>query len=137
MPKDEQGWMVNVDARTYSQHLEKRVSSGERRPVIHNAADLLGPGYAPYVTVTDDFGEVDDRALISGFYATGNFVFQTIAFRYFDIGSASTAIAGRQISYGDGDMTAIPPDPPSASSIDMRTFNIILGEKRFSVWVSM
>lgn len=145
MPKDEQGWMIGVDAAVYAQHLEKRMSSQERRPVVHNASDLLGPGFAPYVIDVNDFGETDDRALITGFYtavaglsdapeATDPYVFQTIAFKFLDSGTQTLAVGGRQIAYR-GDVTAVPPASPS-TDIYMRSFNIILGEKRFSAWVT-
>lgn len=144
MPKDEQGWMANVDAKTYAQHLEKRVSNGERRPVVHNASDLLGPGFAPYVIEVIDWGETDDRALITGFYSANfglvgapegadRYVFQTIAFKFFDGVSASEAVGGRQIAYR-GSSLAVPPAPPTQYTY-MRSFNIILGVKRFSAWV--
>lgn len=62
-------WRPNITAQDWMRSMEKRVLNEERRPLIRSAADLLGPGFAPYaVQVTDWDG---DEAVFNGmFYST-------------------------------------------------------------------
>lgn len=59
------------DPELYFRHQEKRILSEQRRPIVRKAADILGPGFAPYATQIDDWNA--DAAAFNGyFWSVGN-----------------------------------------------------------------
>jgi hypothetical protein len=59
-------WAIDIDASDWMRSLEKRVLHEERRPSVRSAADLLGPGFAPYAVLTADWNS--EEAARQGFW---------------------------------------------------------------------
>lgn len=59
-------WNTAQDMSTWMRHMEKRVMSQERRPVVSEAADLLGPGAGPYAVHISDWN--DEATTFNGTY---------------------------------------------------------------------
>lgn len=52
-------WRTNITGADWMRDVEKRILSEERRPLIRTASDLLGPGFAPYAVLTQDWNAVE------------------------------------------------------------------------------
>ena len=62
------GWRTNISAQDWMRDMEKRVLNEERRPIIRNSTDLMGPGFAPYAVETRDWS-ADETAFNGMFYS--------------------------------------------------------------------
>lgn len=64
----EHDWRIGVDARDYFGAQRKQLQVADRRPVIRNAADLVGPGIAALANRVLDFD--NPLARFNGYFAT-------------------------------------------------------------------
>lgn len=55
----QKNWRYGIDADDWMRFNEKRLMHEERRPVIREASDLLGPGFAKFAVRTFDWNGVD------------------------------------------------------------------------------
>jgi hypothetical protein len=62
-----QNWRQETDAVTFFGNQKKRAEIESRRPVIHKASDLAGPGIRPTATRITDFNDL--LARYNGFFS--------------------------------------------------------------------
>ena len=62
------GWRQIQDGGDWMREMEKRVLHEERRPNIRAAADIMGPGIAPYSVLINDWSA--DETAFNGFFHT-------------------------------------------------------------------
>jgi hypothetical protein len=55
-----------TDYASWMRSMERRLAALERRPALHTAAQLLGPGIAPVATLTADWS--DEATLFNGMF---------------------------------------------------------------------
>lgn len=60
------GWRQIVTGEDWMRNMEKRVLHEERRPQIRTAADLLGPGVAPWSVLITDWNQAE--TVFNGFF---------------------------------------------------------------------
>lgn len=59
-------WRIPINWQDWMASVDKRIAGLERRPAVHAAADLLGPGIATYAVTVDDWNS--DTAAFNGFF---------------------------------------------------------------------
>lgn len=59
-------WPVPQNLDGWMRQMEKRTLGSERRPLIRNAADILGPGIAPFAVLVGDWN--DEVTLFNGIF---------------------------------------------------------------------
>lgn len=123
-------WTIDVTAADWMRSLEKRMLHEERRPSITSAADLMGPGLAPFAVQIQDWEQ--DEAAFNGMFWT-------------DLGGLNSPDPGIQwmgetVANIDGtgyqhvvDMTTgeVPPDEY------IRTFTSVNGLRVYTDWASV
>lgn len=61
-----QSWRIPVNFEMWTQQIEKRLMRQERRAVVTNASQILGPGAGPYAILVNDWN--DEVATFNGIY---------------------------------------------------------------------
>lgn len=119
-------WAIDIDANDWMRGLEKRVLHEERRPSIRSAADLLGPGYAPYAVETSNWNS--DSAARNGLWWS--------AANSLNSPNAAKAWMGQTISNSDGTgyqiLTEQTGGVPGAAQV--RTFRTQGGIRVYTAW---
>lgn len=64
---DQQNWRTGTDAGDYFLHQKKQLQMADRRPVLHKASDLVGPGIGKFTTRLDDLNSV--AATFDGYFS--------------------------------------------------------------------
>lgn len=59
-------WRVQVTGADWMRDVEKRILHEERRPNVRTAADLMGPGIAPYSVLVNDWNA--EETTFNGFF---------------------------------------------------------------------
>lgn len=59
-------WRIPIEAEDWVNNVEKRIMHSERRPTVRTAADLLGPGIAPFAVEISDWN--DEVTAFNGFW---------------------------------------------------------------------
>jgi len=126
------GWRTATSVEDWMRNVEKRLMHEERRPNIRTAADLLGPGVAPYSIWINDWN-TDETAFNGFFHSEPGALHSPNNTRYW-MGSSQATRDGyglQRVSEYRGDPTeALWPRPTY-----VRKFFTISGQQRqFSTW---
>jgi hypothetical protein len=118
---------IVIGAEDWMRQQEKRTLREQRRPQVHKASDLLGPGFAPQAVAIDDWN--DDATLFNGFFYTAPGALNTPDDTKWWIGQTIAMPGGFGIqTVWDMRGTSSPPTNRS------RRFTSFTGERVFSTW---
>jgi hypothetical protein len=130
-----EGYRIPITADDYFKQQEKRLLSEQRRPQISKAADLLGPGAAPYAVKIFDWS-ADDAAFTGVFFSSP------------DDGQVNSPnndlywmgeTFGTAAGFGFQRLTQIFVSPPGpiTPSVQIRHFYSPAGVRVYSPWVAL
>lgn len=106
---------------------EKRTLHEQRRPQVHKAADILGPGFAPYAVELTDWN--DDMTTFTGFFYSAPGATNSPDGTKWWIGQTIAMVDGFGIqTVWDMRGSSSPPTQKT------RRFTSLTGERVFSTW---
>ncbi len=65
---DSENWRIGQDAKDYFLHTQKKLDLADRRPVIRNSLDLVGPGIGALAVRIEDYNAL--LVTFNGYYSS-------------------------------------------------------------------
>lgn len=97
---DQQNWRTGTDANDYFLHQKKQIQMADRRPVMHKASDLVGPGIDRFAARIDDFNSI--KATFDGYFSALSTAFNapSATENFVGVVTADESLGGVQTFWG-------------------------------------